>query len=316
MKEKKLKQSALVVILYLFAALMLVYTIYQIYSTCTAISSYYAQYDAAPKAGEIIGYILQAVVQPLSMSILLFGGGRILSETRALNPNNYEVVKKPAPAAAPAKKEEKPVATAAKKEETKKVEDKKAPAKKPAAKKTTKPAKEKVVEKGKLSEKEKLAEMARAKKNNVVVNEEVKNEVVEVVEVVNEVKENEKMENIEIVNEVVTPAEVENEAINEAINEVVNEVVENVEIEEVEEVKERKERAKINTDPFPVGEIVRDRLSCLLPAIVSSMGEVENAKELGKAKLFSIGHDIVIDLVNCLQAKFEEYAPRAYKGKK
>lgn len=160
--------------------------------------------------------------------------------------------------------------------------------------------------------------MARSKKNNVVVNEEVKNEVVnEVVEneVVNEVKENEKMENIEVVNEVVTPAEVENEVVNEVKNEVENEAAENVEAEEIEEVKERKERAKINTDPFPVGEIVRDRLSCLLPAIVSSMGEVENADELGKAKLFSIGHDIVIDLVNCLQAKFEEYAPRAYKGK-
>ena len=166
MKEKKLKQSALVVILYLFAALMLVYTIYQIYSTCTAISSYYAQYDAAPKAGEIIGYILQAVVQPLSMSILLFGGGRILSETRALNPNNYEVVKKPAPAAAPAKKEEKPVATAAKKEETKKVEDKKAPAKKPAAKKeatTKKPAAKKATTAKKPAAKKPAAKKAPAK---------------------------------------------------------------------------------------------------------------------------------------------------------
>ena len=84
---------------------------------------------------------------------------------------------------------------------------------------------------------------------------------------------------------------------------------------EDENKKERKERAKINTTPFPVREIVRDRLACLLPAVVASMGEIENAQELASAKLYSLGHDIIIDLVNALQVKFEEYAPRAYKGK-
>ena len=142
MKEKKFKQSALTIILYLFAALMLVYTIYQIYSTCTAISSYYEQMGAAPKATEIIGYILQAVVQPLSSAVLLFGAGAILNETRALNPNNYVVVEKPAPApvapSTPAKNEEtKKATTTAKKPEEKKA----ATTKKPVEKKATTTAK-------------------------------------------------------------------------------------------------------------------------------------------------------------------------------
>lgn len=81
------------------------------------------------------------------------------------------------------------------------------------------------------------------------------------------------------------------------------------------EKKQRKERAKIDVTPFPVAEIVRDRLSVLLPAVKAELGDVENANELASAKLFSLGHDIVIDLVNALQVKFEEYAPRAYKGK-
>lgn len=138
MKEKKLKQSPIVLALYVLGALMLVYAIYQIISTCVAISSYYSQMGSAPKATEIISYILQAVVQPISTAAVLGAAGYILNEVRALNPNNYEVVEKPAPKTVEAKAEgetstvKETVATAKKATTT---------AKKPAAKKTTTTAK-------------------------------------------------------------------------------------------------------------------------------------------------------------------------------
>lgn len=174
--------------------------------------------------------------------------------------------------------------------------------------------------------------MARRKNtNNVNENENIiASAVVNAVLEAKQEKENEKMENVAVENVEVKENEnvfekaMENAVNNENVaveNEVVPaETVETVEtVEEIEEnageTKERKERAKINTTPFPVGEIVRDRLTCLLPAVIDSMQGVENAEELSKAKLFSIGHDIVIDLVNALQEKFEEYAPRSYKGK-
>lgn len=140
MKEKKFKQSAITIILYLFAALMLVYTIYQIYSTCTAIASYYEQMGSAPSASEIISYVLQAVVTPLSTAVLLLGAGCILNETRKLNPSNYVVVEKPAPApaVAPAEKKDEKVAAPTKKEDAKKST---AAVKKPAEKKATTTAK-------------------------------------------------------------------------------------------------------------------------------------------------------------------------------
>lgn len=158
--------------------------------------------------------------------------------------------------------------------------------------------------------------MARRKNtNNVNENENIiASAVVDTVLEAKQEKENEKMENVAV-------KENENAVNNENVA-VENEVAPAETVETVEEIeenagetKERKERAKINITPFPVGEIVRDRLTCLLPAVIDSMQGVENAEALSKAKLFSIGHDIVIDLVNALQEKFEEYAPRSYKGK-
>ena len=140
MKEKKLKQSPIVLILYLLGALMMVYTIYQIISTCSAISSYYSQMGSAPKATEIINYVLQAIVQPIASAALLGGAGYILNEVRALNPKNYITVEKPAPVTEEviSNAEEKPATEKEAVTTTKKVEmpEKAATSEKPVAKET------------------------------------------------------------------------------------------------------------------------------------------------------------------------------------
>ena len=137
MKEKKLKSSPIVLGLYVVAALMAVYAIYQIISTTAAISSYYSQYDAAPKASEIITYILQAIVDPLTTGILLFGAGYILNEVRALNPKNYIIVEKPVLAEGEVEETKKGILGAFAKKTTEEKPAEKPVEEKPAAKKST-----------------------------------------------------------------------------------------------------------------------------------------------------------------------------------
>ena len=112
--EKKLRQSPLVIALYVISALLLVYTCYIIGSTISYVISYYSSYSMAPAAGETIAYVLQAAYQPLVSTILVFAAARILNEVRTLNPAYYatdEEIKaaKEAKKAAKAKKEEKTV---------------------------------------------------------------------------------------------------------------------------------------------------------------------------------------------------------------
>lgn len=89
MNEKKLRKSAVVIALYVAAALMLVYSGFQVYSSAKYVFSYYSQYGMTPAFGETAGYILQTVCQPLVMTILLGAAGYILNEVRALNPAYY-----------------------------------------------------------------------------------------------------------------------------------------------------------------------------------------------------------------------------------
>ena len=89
MNEKTLKKSPVVIVLYVVAALMLIYDFYLIGSTISQITSYYAAYGVAPALGEVLGYIIQTALQPLVMTILLGAAAFILNEVRALNPANY-----------------------------------------------------------------------------------------------------------------------------------------------------------------------------------------------------------------------------------
>lgn len=89
MKDKKLKQSPVVIALYVLALLGLAYTFIQIGSTVKYIVSYYSSYGMKPGFSEVLNYVMQAVFQPLSSSILIAAAAYILNAVRALNPSNY-----------------------------------------------------------------------------------------------------------------------------------------------------------------------------------------------------------------------------------
>lgn len=189
--------------------------------------------------------------------------------------------------------------------------------------------------------------MARksAKKSAVVENVEVIETVTAVIEEkeVQEMEINETVENVEVVETVtaeeVAPVTVEEVAPVEAVETAEN-VVAGADVDteaetqtqteteadaeanadadeetEAEAEPVKKERAKINTNPFPVAEIVRDRLAQFLPNIIAGLGDKENASELAEAKLYNAGLQIAVDLVDKLEIKFINYAPRSYEGK-
>lgn len=123
--EKKLRQSKIVIALYVVAALTFIYACYLVGSTLAYVISYYSSYSMSPAFGETFAYVLQAAWQPLLMAALVFSAGYILNEVRALNPNYYATdeeikaakeAKKASKKKANAKKEEKTEATEVTKE--------------------------------------------------------------------------------------------------------------------------------------------------------------------------------------------------------
>lgn len=182
MKDKVLKKSPIVIALYVVAALLLAYAVYTVISTLAAIASYAAQMEGGMKTGEIIGYVLQALVTPLTSAVTVGAAGFILNETRKLNPENYvsmkeiEAAKAAKEAAKLAKVAEKAAKTAEKNEEPVEVKTEakpvekateKAPEKKPAAKKTTttkKPAAKKTTDTKKPATKKPAADKPKAGK--------------------------------------------------------------------------------------------------------------------------------------------------------
>ena len=159
--KKKFRRSAATVICYVLAALMLIYTCYQIGSTIHMINEYYAQYGMSATPVEYLTYVAQNALTPLINSIVFFMLAKILDEVRKNNPANYKsdddiveagIAKKEAKdqkkfdkgekaaekAGHKASKEEPVVADfAAAAEEAEKEAEKKPAAKKPAAKKST-----------------------------------------------------------------------------------------------------------------------------------------------------------------------------------
>lgn len=88
--KKKFRRSAATVICYVLAALMLIYTCYQIGSTIHMINEYYAQYGMSATPLEYFTYISQNALTPLINAVVFFMLAKILDEVRKNNPANYK----------------------------------------------------------------------------------------------------------------------------------------------------------------------------------------------------------------------------------
>ena len=87
--EKKYRRSAISVICYILAALMLVYVCYTVGSTVSTINEYYAQYGMSAKPSEYVTYIMQSALDPFIHTVMFFMFGFILDAVRKNNPANY-----------------------------------------------------------------------------------------------------------------------------------------------------------------------------------------------------------------------------------
>lgn len=86
---KKYRRSKVATVCYVLAALMLVYTCYQIGNTIFTIVQYYAQYDMNATPSEYFTYIMQNGLSPLINAVVLFMLGYILDAVRKLDPKNW-----------------------------------------------------------------------------------------------------------------------------------------------------------------------------------------------------------------------------------
>ena len=89
-KKKKFRRSAVTIICYVLAALMLIYTCYQIGNTIHTINEYYAQYGMKATPVEYLTYIVQSALTPLINAAVLFMLAVIHNEVRKNNPANYQ----------------------------------------------------------------------------------------------------------------------------------------------------------------------------------------------------------------------------------
>jgi hypothetical protein len=87
--NKKYRRSALSIVCYVLAALMLVYIIYTGGSTVAQINQYYAQYGMKAQPMEYITYVMQAVLTHIVNAFLFFMMGYILDEVRKNNAAYY-----------------------------------------------------------------------------------------------------------------------------------------------------------------------------------------------------------------------------------
>ena len=87
--EKKYRRSAVSVICYILAAVLLVYVCYLIGSTVATINEYYAQYGMKAQPSEYVTYISQSALEPLFYTIAVFMFGFILDAVRKNNPANF-----------------------------------------------------------------------------------------------------------------------------------------------------------------------------------------------------------------------------------
>ena len=87
--EKKYRRSKVSVACYVIAALMFGYVCFQIGSTVQTINEYYAQYGMSAQPIEYVTYTLQAALQPIVYTIVIFMLGYILDAVRRNNKAYY-----------------------------------------------------------------------------------------------------------------------------------------------------------------------------------------------------------------------------------
>ena len=87
--EKKYRRSAVSIVCYALAVLMLLYIVYMSGTTVAQINQYYAQYDMKPQLMEYVTYIMQSVLTPLINVVVFFMLGYILDEVRKNNSAYY-----------------------------------------------------------------------------------------------------------------------------------------------------------------------------------------------------------------------------------
>jgi hypothetical protein len=93
---QKLKKSPVSIVCYVIAALALIYCFYVLGTAYKTVAQYYAAYNMKPQIGEIVTYVLQTGLAPLTSAITLFMAAYILDAVRKLDPNNYVTVEKKA----------------------------------------------------------------------------------------------------------------------------------------------------------------------------------------------------------------------------
>lgn len=86
---KQFRRSKIAIVCYILAVLFAVYCVYAIATAIVTINQYYASYGMSPGAGEVVSYLFQSAVSPLTTMITIFMAGLILEEVRKLNPANW-----------------------------------------------------------------------------------------------------------------------------------------------------------------------------------------------------------------------------------
>ena len=86
---KKFRKSAVSIVCYVLAALFTVYLVTVIVSSIATVNQYYSQYGMSPAIGEVVNYLMQNSLSPLTAIIVTFMAGLIYDEVRKLNPANW-----------------------------------------------------------------------------------------------------------------------------------------------------------------------------------------------------------------------------------
>ncbi len=86
---KKFRRSPISIACYVLAAAFAAYFITIVISTIVTINQYYAQYEMSATVSEVVGYLFQNGLAPLTAVITTFMAGLIYDEVRKLNPDNW-----------------------------------------------------------------------------------------------------------------------------------------------------------------------------------------------------------------------------------
>lgn len=86
---KKFRKSPISIVCYVFAVAFAAYFVAILVSTITTIQQYYAAYQMSPSASEVVTYMFQNGLAPLTAVITTAMAGLIFDEVRKLNPANW-----------------------------------------------------------------------------------------------------------------------------------------------------------------------------------------------------------------------------------